>query len=261
MGPRWTEAEDSVVRDMWSRFTTEEISEELPRRTIRAVYHRARALGLRKTPQDAGRTGTLRWERDLAERLGEPVCEWLRRRYSDEATYRELTAEAGINTRSLMRLMKKCDVEPISPSEAAKRLIRDRPEIIDNLVAAAHTPQAARKRAQSRHENWESLQTDQERAFLDALHEAGLSPVCEYPVARYNIDFAFISSKLAVELDPLWHRSGRKAEADAKKDAILEARGWTVLRLESRCTTSFNISKIESALNELARTQPPGVNT
>lgn len=261
MGRKWTDAEDSVVRSMWSRYTADEIASELPGRTTRSIYHRARSLNLHKTPQDAGRSQTLRWERELADQLGEPICDWLRRRYAEEATYRELTSEAGINTRSLMRLMDKCGVEPISPSEAAKRLIRDRPEIIDNLVSSAHSPKAMRKRAQYRRDNWRELQSEQERDFLDALHDVGLSPECEHPVARYNIDFAFISSKLAVELDPLWHKSGRKAKTDARKDALLEERGWTVLRLESRCTTSFNVSKIESTLRELASTQPSEVRT
>jgi very-short-patch-repair endonuclease len=261
MGARWTEVEDATVCDMWSSHTAREIAVSLAGRTARAVLHRAKTLDLHKTPEQAGSAHSLRWERKLEASLGEPVCEWLKRRYAEEATYCELTVEVGINTRSLMRLMRKCNIEPISPSEAAKRLIRDRPEIIDNLVASGQSQESRRKIARTRRKNWRSVQSSQERDFLNALHEVGLSPECEYPVDRYNIDFAFVSHQLAVELDPLWHKTGRKAEMDAGKDALLKSRGWTVLRLESRCSMSFNVTKIESALKELAARQPFDVST
>ena len=259
MRPRWTEAEESTLRRLFFEYDAEEIASALPGRTPKSVHHHAKALGLRKTPQQRGAIVSSRRDRELEDRLGEPICDWLRRRYAEEATYRELTAEVGINTRPLMRLMKKCGVEPISRSEAAKRLIRDRPEIIENLKRAAQTPEARCKLAQTRHKKWRARQSDQERDFLNALRDAGLSPSPEFPVARYNIDFAFPSVKLAVELDPLWHHSGRKARSNVKKDAVLESLGWTVLRLESRCATSFNVSKIESALRELASRQPSEV--
>jgi len=256
MGRRWTSSEGSVIREMFFRYDAEEIAAELPGRTPGSVRHRAKALGLRKTPEQRGIIVSLRWNRELEARLGEPICAWLRRRYGEEATYRELTAEAGINTRSLMRLMRECNIEPISNSEAARRLIRDRPEFITNLVAAGNAPEARRKRARTRGANWRAVQSPNERAFMGALNDAGLFPVPEYAVDIYNIDFAFLSVKLAIELDPLWHNTGKKALGDARKDALLISLGWEVLRVESRRSTSFNVRKIELAFRRRASTHP-----
>lgn len=262
MGLRWTESEDAVLRDMFFEYTTEEIAAALPGRTLKSVLHHAKALGLRKTPEQAGATQTLRFDRELEQKLGEPICDWLRRRYVDEeAKYEDLMAEANVANRTIMRLMDKCGVAPLTPSERAKRMIRDNPDTIDNLVRANHTPEALRKRAKTRHENWRNLQSDNEREFMAALLDVGLSPSPEHPVGRFNIDLAFPSVKLAVELDPLWHKTGDKARKDAMRDAALKLRGWTVLRLETRASTSFNVSKVESALSELASVQPSGVST
>jgi very-short-patch-repair endonuclease len=254
-GKFWTEKEDKILRDNFFNLDARDISKLLPGRTRRAVLHRAKSLGLHKTPEQVGVIAKAKWNREFEKRLGEPICKWLRRRYEeDEATYRELTAEADINTRTLMRLMKECNIEPISKSEAAKRLIRDNPGVLENLVASNHTPEAMCKRAKTREENWRELQSDQERAFLKALRNANLKPKPEHAIGRYNIDFAFPSIKLAVELDPLWHKTGRKAKTDARKDAFLESRGWKVLRLEARASTSYNVSKIEEAFKCLDST-------
>ena len=99
-GKRWTEAEDTIIRDHFATRQAADIAALLPGRTTKSVQHRAKTLGLRKTPRDRGFVARLDFERELSAKLGEPVCDWLRRRYvDDQATYRDLNAEIGLNTR------------------------------------------------------------------------------------------------------------------------------------------------------------------
>lgn len=72
--------------------------------------------------------------------------------------------------------------------------------------------------------------SDDERAILDAYHEAGLHPIPLYAIHRYNIDFAFPDQKLAIEYNGgNWHASPKKRESDQIKQEYLRANGWTVL--------------------------------
>jgi len=257
VGKRWAEDEDDIIRTAFFLEDAASIAALLPGRTASAVRHRAKVLDLRKTPEMRGTIEHAKWAEELGARLDEPVCEWLGRRYEDEeATYRELTAEAGINTRSLMRLMTDCHIDPITPSQAVKRHLERDPEWLKRTFKARNMPEALRKRALHRQENWAEVQSSREFHFLVALRNAALSPVPEYAIGRYNIDFAFPRSKLAVELDPCWHKADSKREIDERKDALLERQGWTVLRLDARTSTSWNIHKIIQALNDCASTQP-----
>ena len=70
-----------------------------------------------------------------------------------------------------------------------------------------------------------------EKVFLDAFGVAGLHPVPQYAIGRYNVDFAFPERKLVVEIDPgNWHRHPVTVARDARRDAAFRADGWTVLR-------------------------------
>ena len=70
-----------------------------------------------------------------------------------------------------------------------------------------------------------------ERELLAALRTAGLSPVPQYAVGKFNIDLAFPEGKLAVEVDGgMWHEEHKKRRADIEREIALEAQGWRVLR-------------------------------
>jgi len=52
----------------------------------------------------------------------------------------------------------------------------------------------------------------------------------EYPVGIYSLDIAYLPSKVDIESDgSYWH--SRVKEKDARRDAELKAKGWTVIRL------------------------------
>lgn len=254
---KWTTDEDNVILENFWEMNSFAISELLPNRTRKAVLHRAKALGMKKSPSDNGKLQSEQWEREFELRLGEPVRDWLVRRYGEGASYRELTAETGINTRSVMRLMKKFDIEPITPKAAIARQIDRNPEFLNQTL---HTRSAIKKRARStalyRQNNWDIVASEKEAEFLDALMKNGLNPVPQLAVGSFNIDFAFPDIKLAVELDPRWHNSAKKRPQDKKKDDFLKSLGWVVLRVDTRPSMDFKVNKVSEAVKSLASTHP-----
>ena len=254
----WRKYEDDLVRKFHATHTAKEIAAMLVERTTRAVFHRVETLNLpKKIPATVGQFKTKRWDAKLEAKIGEPIATWLRRRYIDEkATYRELTAELGINTRSLMRLIRLSNIEPIDAREAVSRSIENNPNFLKSFRDASNTTETHRKVALWRQVNWQKFCSQDELDFLSALNIAELFPVPQLAVETFNIDFAFPDSRLAVEFDPRWHNSPRKRPMDAKKDSVLRALGWTVLRLDNRTSTSFNVRKVSHALKDSASTQP-----
>lgn len=258
-GKAWTPEEDSLLIELDNDgLDAYEIAGRMLSRTRRAILHRREVLKLpKRNLQEIGKLQTARWVREFEARLGESVETWLQRRYVNEgATYRELTKEAGINTRSLMKLMKASDIAPISPNEAIRRQMERDPSLIERMVLAGQKPEAVKKRALSRQANWRTFCSKGELRLLKILNDNGLYPVPQLAVETFNIDFAFPDAMLAVEYDPSWHHSSQKRPTDAKKDATLKALGWTVLRLVARTSDAYNIKRVSDALNALASTHP-----
>jgi very-short-patch-repair endonuclease len=78
-----------------------------------------------------------------------------------------------------------------------------------------------------------------EQKLYEALRSEGLSPVPQFPVEGYIVDFAFPEFKLAIEADGAAFHDGDLRERDQKRDWILKYRyGWTVTRF--RGTTIHN---------------------
>lgn len=255
-GVPWTPAEDDLLRALNSQgLLAREIADRMDGRTRAAILQRRNMLGL--SVPDGGARRTELWVSELEERLGEPIDAWLKRGYVDEkATYRELTNEMNINTRSLMKLLRMCNIEAIDQKEAVRRQMENDPEFVERLVTAGSSKEAARKRALNRQKNWCTRFSNMEHAFLKALNAAGYFPVPELAVETFNIDFAFPDEKLAVEYDPRWHKSERKRLMDERKEETLSALGWKVLRLDPRTSDEFNIQKISEALKLRASIHP-----
>lgn len=66
--------------------------------------------------------------------------------------------------------------------------------------------------------------------LYEAMTRRGLSPVPQYCVEGYFVDFAFPQERLAVEADGAEHNRGARRQRDRKRDWILRRRGWKVLR-------------------------------
>ena len=70
--------------------------------------------------------------------------------------------------------------------------------------------------------------TDIERTMASILDSLGVNYVFQYPILRYDVDFAIPNLKIAIECDgEYWHRD---KEADQRRQEKIEAEGWTVLR-------------------------------
>ena len=81
-----------------------------------------------------------------------------------------------------------------------------------------------------------------ERRFGECLRDAGLSPIAQFPVARYYLDFAVIGRssgsdglpiRLDVEVDGRhWHEElpGRRGSREERRDRLLRLFGWRPVR-------------------------------
>lgn len=122
------------------------------------------------------------------------------------------------------------------------------PEAFGRFLSKHNERESKAKAALTRQTNWRKYSSDRENELLEAMQAVALFPVREYAIDVFNIDFAFVNVKLAVELDPRWHNTGRKLKSDLRKDDFLTSEGWTVLRLDARCNTSFNVQKVVAVL-------------
>lgn len=65
-----------------------------------------------------------------------------------------------------------------------------------------------------------------EMLLYRSMRERGLAPIAQYGIGKFRVDFAFADVRLAVECDGRqWHDPDR----DARRDAVLGSKGWTVL--------------------------------
>jgi len=75
--------------------------------------------------------------------------------------------------------------------------------------------------------------TSAELTMIDALNATGLTYEREHQVGRYFLDFAFVTCRVAIEVDGIgWH--ARAAAKDAARDAWLAAQGWHIFRYNTR---------------------------
>jgi very-short-patch-repair endonuclease/endogenous inhibitor of DNA gyrase (YacG/DUF329 family) len=73
-------------------------------------------------------------------------------------------------------------------------------------------------------------ETQLEARVRVALEALGVGFTQEYPFRRWSIDFAIPERKIAIEADgDYWHAI--LADRDARRDAAMNAAGWTVVRL------------------------------
>ena len=91
-----------------------------------------------------------------------------------------------------------------------------------------------------------------EETMLALVREARLpAPECNVSIGPYELDLLWRRAKVAVEVDGFaYHGSRRRFEGDRRRDAVLAARGLTVLRLswrqitEERTATAVQIGQV-----------------
>jgi very-short-patch-repair endonuclease len=84
--------------------------------------------------------------------------------------------------------------------------------------------------------------TDIERKMAILLDKIGIEYVFQFPILRYDVDFAIPALKIVIECDgEYWHKNTRKE--DLKRQRRIEKEGWFVLR--------YTDSQINKCLNEV----------
>lgn len=86
-----------------------------------------------------------------------------------------------------------------------------------------------------------------ERNFWADARDAGAILYPQWPACGYFLDFANPVAKVAIECDGYAYHQDR--EKDAKRQAVLEAAGWTIYRISGRdCNDDYDEERhIESA--------------
>lgn len=81
-------------------------------------------------------------------------------------------------------------------------------------------------------EEGHQLANADEAELLTALVRAGLpSPVCQFRIGRYRLDYAWPAWRVGVELDGPWHLTVDGRRRDRQRDAELNDWGWSTIRL------------------------------
>src|SRR5467141_4000683 len=69
-----------------------------------------------------------------------------------------------------------------------------------------------------------------ESTLYEAMRVEGLSPIPQFYIQGYYVDFAFPDVGVAVEADGAAYHEGVRQQRDRKRDWILRRAGWTVKR-------------------------------
>src|SRR5467141_1195665 len=69
-----------------------------------------------------------------------------------------------------------------------------------------------------------------ESTLYEAMRVEGLSPIPQFYIQGYYVDFAFPDVGVAVEADGAAYHEGARQQRDRKRDWILRRNGWTVKR-------------------------------
>ena len=105
--------------------------------------------------------------------------------------------------------------------------------------------------------------TDAERILWSELRDNRLNGVGfrrQVPIKNYIADFACHSAKLVVELDGGQHFSDQSERADAARTAVIEARGFQVIRFSNLDVMTNRLGVLETiaaAVAERAPTRTP----
>ena len=101
--------------------------------------------------------------------------------------------------------------------------------------------------------------TDAERILWSELRDNRLNGIGfrrQVPIKNYIADFACHSAKLVVELDGGQHFSGQSEAADAARTAVIEARGFRVLRFGNHEMMTNRAGVLETIAAAVAERAP-----
>jgi len=82
------------------------------------------------------------------------------------------------------------------------------------------------------------VSSGEDRAWqaLRSLRDEGIHVVRQHDIGRYTVDFAIRRARVAIEIDGAVHDFPGRPEYDAQRQAHLESKGWTFVRIRSEAT-------------------------
>lgn len=73
---------------------------------------------------------------------------------------------------------------------------------------------------------------------LRSLRDDGWPVRRQHPIGKLIVDFAIVKARLVIEIDGSIHYRDHVVAGDRERDALLEAEGWSVLRLPTKVALS-----------------------
>ena len=101
--------------------------------------------------------------------------------------------------------------------------------------------------------------TDAERVLWSELRDHRLNGVGfrrQVPIDNYIADFMCHAARLVIELDGGQHFSGRGEQADAARSAVIEAKGFRVLRFSNHAVMTNRVGVLETIAAAIAERAP-----
>jgi very-short-patch-repair endonuclease len=101
--------------------------------------------------------------------------------------------------------------------------------------------------------------TDAERILWSELRDHRLGGVGfrrQAPIEKYIVDFVCHAAKLVIELDGGQHFSDQGERADARRSAIIEAKGFQVLRFNNHDVMTNRAGVLETIAATIATRAP-----
>jgi very-short-patch-repair endonuclease len=101
--------------------------------------------------------------------------------------------------------------------------------------------------------------TDAERMLWSELRDQKLNGIGfrrQVPIKNYIADFACHTAKLVVEFDDGQHFSDQAEQADAARSAVIEARGFKVLRFSNHDVMTNRTGVLETIAAAVAERAP-----
>ena len=101
--------------------------------------------------------------------------------------------------------------------------------------------------------------TDAERILWFELRDHRLNGAGfrrQVPIDNYIADFTCHAAKLVIELDGGQHYSNRGEQADAARSAVIEAKGFQVLRFSNHDVMTNRVGVLETITTAIAERAP-----
>jgi very-short-patch-repair endonuclease len=99
--------------------------------------------------------------------------------------------------------------------------------------------------------------------YLRSFRPMGAHFRREVPIGPYVVDFAWLSARVAIEVDGASHELPGRPEHDVERDAFLRSQGFHVVRVcdaDVIANSAQAFSEIETAIRSHLATPPPAAS-